>query len=715
MTLYQEIERDLLARGWSRSQGKGDHMKFTKPGVPTIITVSRSIGGRGCSLQNCLARIRKYEPDFWRDRTVVVPEEETIDYGAFPDIKPWMRPGETVRWTAAEGRDYSKLAEENSVMNARYVVAEIIPLGENEPGKARLTISPDGDDDQAFQVGPEDVDAWDTGVCSVCGKMLPVNRLCTVEGDADGKSLLCADCAAKMVAEKEPDEAPKAELQESAGEMLPDIPGVAELKELRDKYFGVPIRDLPDDAKAKIREIFADCPSKARKEFRKTFPDLYAILEPSAAAKKKVFPYDAWKMFAEEFVARKRPRNSERAQELMNKFLNSATYNTPRKVKGPDGTFLRYDIMVKDYDTLLDIWSISSILIREMFKAHEKDKVCFRLCCQKANVCQYLVPPVGEAGREEVQNLLASIPDKESEQLARAKLDTALPNWDAVLEKVNRCIGETVDGIDGVDVNKFAVVFRLALRDCDREDFESGLPYYEIDILYDDTVISDEVGNQVLSNVCGLNLGTPYAVSMGSFRSKDYGRHVECFGTFFDVVEKVEETIGAAPADRGSSRHETYGWKDGQTLFKVANEGGSLGFFLGDVNEKERPDDYAEYFERLCAMCYEFLTTDVQPDILRRALRHAVDSVRGDVEKMSKDNRAKLLAFWGGSIDFGKRAENNNIVMDKNYLDLTNPASENSAAGEITTRELLRELKARGVSFDGLQITIKSDINIDEI
>jgi len=53
--------------------------------------------------------------------------------------------------------------------------------------------------------------------------------------------------------------------------------------------------------------------------------------------------------------------------------------------------------------------------------------------------------------------------------------------------------------------------------------------------------------------------------------------------------------------------------------------------------------------------------------------------------------------------------------MNASYLDETNPGSDNQAAGQLTTRELLKELSGRGVTFDGLAITIKQDIDINAI
>lgn len=51
----------------------------------------------------------------------------------------------------------------------------------------------------------------------------------------------------------------------------------------------------------------------------------------------------------------------------------------------------------------------------------------------------------------------------------------------------------------------------------------------------------------------------------------------------------------------------------------------------------------------------------------------------------------------------------------KNILDLTNPGSEIKGAGELTTRELIRELKERGVTFTDLEITVRATITMNEI
>ena len=710
MTLYQQLEKDLLKCGWNVEQGKGDHMKFTKPGVPTIVTISRSISGRGCALQNCLARIRKFEPNFWRDRTVVVPEEETIDYGAFPDIKPWMYPGETVRWTAAEGRDYSKLSDPGSVMNTRYVVVEVVPVGENEPGKARLTISPDGDDDREFQVSPEDIDAWETGVCCVCGKTKPVNRLCT-----HGEEYVCPGCVATLVAKKKRVETPQVELPETREEEIPDSPGFRIIKEIRDEYRGIPFAELPEEAMARLRDGVSKLSARERRAFKKAAPTMFASLVSPEKKEEKVYPYDAWRKFAAELVARKRPGCPRKYQDMLSNVLANAHYTLRNKVIAGE-TMAVYDIMVDDYDLLLDIWSMGKTLFFEMMKAHKDSDIYFRLCCQKHNIFQYVVPPCGEHVRKLVDWLVSVVPEKERNQLSRASLDSSVADIVALRKKVIGCIKEAAPDLCGEDDCNFAVRVYLALRDCDRERFEDALPYCDIDVEYNVSVYDAEMISKIRQRILETDFGAPYAISFTGYKKSDRGEVTECFGDYFadsDCAGKVFRAV--------MERNEVYGPELGQILFKVAHEDDGICLHLSGINKETEPEEYREYSEKLTGVFSEIISNFDEPDILRVALRAAFDRVVGKLYNVEESRRKEILSFWDIRLESdtnnenNRNKQNNNTVTMNNYLDFTNPDAENQAAGALTTRELLRELKARGVSFDNLQITIKSNINIDEI
>ena len=48
-------------------------------------------------------------------------------------------------------------------------------------------------------------------------------------------------------------------------------------------------------------------------------------------------------------------------------------------------------------------------------------------------------------------------------------------------------------------------------------------------------------------------------------------------------------------------------------------------------------------------------------------------------------------------------------------LDATNPSSADASAGALTTRALLRELKARGIQFEGLSVLVRKSIDYDAI
>lgn len=48
-------------------------------------------------------------------------------------------------------------------------------------------------------------------------------------------------------------------------------------------------------------------------------------------------------------------------------------------------------------------------------------------------------------------------------------------------------------------------------------------------------------------------------------------------------------------------------------------------------------------------------------------------------------------------------------------LDNTNPNSKNEYLGGLSTRILLKELRDRGIEFAGLSITVRQEININDI
>lgn len=56
-------------------------------------------------------------------------------------------------------------------------------------------------------------------------------------------------------------------------------------------------------------------------------------------------------------------------------------------------------------------------------------------------------------------------------------------------------------------------------------------------------------------------------------------------------------------------------------------------------------------------------------------------------------------------------------ITTDNPLDAVNPNSSNPAMKDFTTRELLKELKERGVTFEGISVPviIRQAVSLDEI
>ena len=175
MTEFQRIKEELISLNWVAVQGDGDHIKFTKDGGKSFpIVVSMSVGGPNRSLQNTISYIRKAEPEFKLGRptkkkeTEVKEEKETTNLAGLP---PFIQPGGFVRWVTPEKRDWSKLNDNTSVMNQKYEVQKVEPMGKT----FLVTIQQYDTEHEPFSVDWKDVETWNLRKCPECGRQLPVN------------------------------------------------------------------------------------------------------------------------------------------------------------------------------------------------------------------------------------------------------------------------------------------------------------------------------------------------------------------------------------------------------------------------------------------------------------------------------------------------------------------------------------------------------------
>ena len=191
MTDYQKIETELIRLGWTKRQGNGDHVKFTKPDVPHIISVSRAISSGGRSYNNMLADIRRWEPMSTLGRQTKSKMKQmsedisssiklmTEEEKAYSQTKKYIYPGASVRYTAPEGKDYRLLNDEGTVMSQEYVVREIqhgseMSLYVKAPDDI-ITISLG--DEPPIEVFPDDIESYDLITCTGCGRTVPASHL----------------------------------------------------------------------------------------------------------------------------------------------------------------------------------------------------------------------------------------------------------------------------------------------------------------------------------------------------------------------------------------------------------------------------------------------------------------------------------------------------------------------------------------------------------
>lgn len=148
-----------------------------------------------------------------------------------------------------------------------------------------------------------------------------------------------------------------------------------------------------------------------------------------------------------------------------------------------------------------------------------------------------------------------------------------------------------------------------------------------------------------------------------------------------------------------------YGCDIGNTLLSVSIEqgkNGGLAYVIHTLADAH-PEENEKCMQQLRNFFYTYLHNKMETEnVVQTSLWDVIEYVN---EKGESRN--------------DKPTENNdNDMANENInLDTTNPASSNEAAGKLTTRELLKELKERGVTFQGLEVpvTVRCSVSLDEI
>ena len=203
MTEFQKIQNELISLGWSVQNGRGDHKLFRKAGKQ--VSVSMSLSSVARNYKNKLAEIRRLEPAFALGKPAKSKADQrseqilngvlnmTDSEKATARKYVYIAEGHKVRYTSPEKRDWSKLNEPGSVMNVPYSVFEII----SESGRKYVTseqdtvVITDENLSHEIRVKPPELDAWETKTCKGCGKDLPMNLFTPGEN-------LCVECTKQV-------------------------------------------------------------------------------------------------------------------------------------------------------------------------------------------------------------------------------------------------------------------------------------------------------------------------------------------------------------------------------------------------------------------------------------------------------------------------------------------------------------------------------------
>lgn len=715
MTEYQKIEKELTRLGWMPTQGKGDHIKFIREDNKVPIIVSRSVTDTSRALLNQYAQIRKIEPEFTLGKqNIVLPKESKPSKPETPsrpeDVPSWADFRATVRWTAPEQKDYSKLSDRDSVMNRQYKVIDF----PEKTGDTQLILISDGHA-APFLVSLDDLDAWELKTCSGCGKQIPMNRLEEKNGE-----MFCQDCRTKL-AEKSKTMSEKAKNNEednSLDTLLNELE-ITE-REFIKPYSGLLISQMPDDVKAKILDklkgTFEKLPAKARRNLSRKYPDIWNYVmdkEPETIQRKKRHtPYQAWKNFltnvVNEYITLNLNCPGKNDINKVNAHYFKSTYRINKLKNRADKSFINViEITTFDYDVTLDIWSHNGALFSEFSEVFNEEPFCVLLINQKEGIREYLVDTWKKNGPQDYE-LLKSLTDDES-SFNRIKHDLELPPGSAVYAMANKWVESAAYSPEADNI----ISVNLEFRTEDEAEFETAKSYYRILITVDDRIVGRGPYEKLLQSQEELLEsihGCPCVIGLSLSSEYDgiYHFHkTEFFGNRFDEAEKQpQEKKGTASDSEKACQKESFGMRPGETLLKIVKQDG---------------DDYT--------ISFPSLTTRQEKEYQKRLS----DAIKQTFVQEMKTGAIITPSLINGIADFMKseldkypdtREVYRKLIIKKfdlsmntpaNTLDNNNPLSENQTAGALTTRELLKELKSRGYVWEKLRQTITIDVDDEDI
>lgn len=700
MTEYQKIENELTSLGWSMDYGSGDHIKFFKEDNPMKIVVSASVSAEGRALKNTYAQIRRIEPRFSLGRQGhMLLHRDANEQGREPSQTPppdgvpdWMVIGAAVRWTGAEGRDWSLLDKPDSTMNHRYRIIGYKETKDDGP-MVIIQAADDGTDGLTFPVFPSDLDAWLLFKCEGCGMTLPENNL--YEGD-DGK-LYCKDCLGRKkdlkdaAAEKVPEEPKKSpvEMMAEKDEVLARF--LDAIKVLGDNDFSGIKDEQLTASMVTLKDTYNNVlSSKARKALRNEYPLLIQTLLAFGRTSDedgdgKVCEYDAWLMSINRLswiLSLRDAAYGEEAHENIRKRLFSSLSYSLKPIK--DRKIRRKNVATsvvissKDEGIAMDVLTYSSLFIEEFSRAvTELPVVVF---VNGGSIRQY---SVGEnAGALEL--LKKNVPNSELPFLKRDSLNAMLPPIKEVYDKIQG--RETVARI-AKSAYMLALVY--GVHPGYRGDYLDARPVFRLIVA-----------------LFGKNAGLFDAVVKdfqdgAPFPGPVYAAVIDYEGRRYTAIDRTSEYeypegIPDSPEDE---KPET----DIINLLSIGINPKDGGYDIRLTDDAGKQDSLVN------ALC-ESAARNVR---LRAIYDQAISSFR------ERNPGAGIGEAGTGTplphVTDNNQSENDSKMEKKDILERTNPGSSRPELGQYSTRELLRELKERGVEFDNLTIIVRESISLDEI
>jgi len=752
MTEYQKIENELKRLGWVPEQGRGDHVKFRKDGASRFITVSRSVTKTGRALLNTYAQIRRNEPAFTLGRPMGVAEDEPaavtldgeIDGGALPEGTPgWIRPGASVRWTSPEGRDWSRLSDENAVMSRQHVV---LMVSGTDRQSLKVTIQDAAHEHDEFTVGIDELDAWQTLTCSVCGAVLPENRMASVdlERSTAGPAVkrLCPECLNslnKKLAQKVNSQQPEPSKVDRSNAMLEQAKDKLDL--LEEKFSAMKKSETSEADREALRkellDIVAEFPRDMRRAFCKRFPELSEIIQGKPVSKS---PYEAWKDFlsiAYDAAWKIIPSmEDEEFAEAYKKDLYASVYSNTRVLRDKQtGTKIPVmDVVAKTLEVEYLIWSVHDSIFMS-FDHLYPDGAPWCICLQRrGGERQYLVNNRDRDSSALIETLERVLEGKEDEGcLDRTREDAQMPTLRDAADAVEAW-ARGVMGLPEDDDNPLSRPLRVGIqrsvRKPDVECFYDAPAYFSMSITYDcDKYPKEKYGPLVEALTANPAPEFPFPLTLSACNSEEdevtYATLVgEDFGRSYDIG--LEEL----------PHNEDYGYGTGQTLLRFIQANGHSVVIEG-VNTADDAEATKEYRKRL-KNAFMMLLAD-RKSVQGQCLLEAMEGMLNGEDQRNDDDYLQLLRKYFGAVQRGENPydtvstalrglpeeeekeitpkfnTNTENTMNNNILDNKNPGSQNQTLRDATTRELLRELKERGVEFSAIRITVRQDIDMEAI